>query len=142
MDRSDPKNVSAVRVFIRSGYSIHDVETHELDRNGDSHFFLNSVKGIVEGTSLVGLIGIQREITEKRLLEMEKSKLSELLPPQEQSVFQLLCNGHSVKEVAFAMNDQPKTIYALRSSLMQRLGINDPRELVEYGIRLGISFRR
>ncbi|XDD49442.1 SpoIIE family protein phosphatase [Leptospira sp. WS92.C1] len=49
--------------FIRSGYNIKDVESRELDRYGNSKYFLNSVVGVVKDGNLVQVWGSQRDIT-------------------------------------------------------------------------------
>ena len=69
--RSDPQNIAMLRDFKRSGYRLKDVETREVDRYGNTKYFLNNQTGIVENGAVVRGWGIQRDITE--LKEVEKA---------------------------------------------------------------------
>ncbi len=64
--RSDPGNVEYLAGFIRSGYRLTDAESHEVDREGQSKYFLNNLIGIVEGGMLLRAWGTQRDITSQR----------------------------------------------------------------------------
>jgi two-component system, cell cycle sensor histidine kinase and response regulator CckA len=68
-DRTNPANRQQVLAFVRSGYRLVDSETHERDREGEPHVFLNNVVGFVEGGCLVRAWGTQRDVTEQRRLE-------------------------------------------------------------------------
>ncbi len=68
-DRDDPANRRQVLAFVRGGYRLTDSETHERDRHGRPHVFLNNVVGFVEQGCLVRAWGTQRDVTEQRRLE-------------------------------------------------------------------------
>jgi PAS domain S-box-containing protein len=63
---SDPHNIEYLRSFIRSGYRLGEAESHEIDKDGNSKYFLNTMVGIVEDGRLVRAWGTQRDITEQR----------------------------------------------------------------------------
>jgi PAS domain S-box-containing protein len=67
--RDDPANVEYLRAFIRSGYKLSDAESVEVDREGRTRYFLNSLAGSVEGGRLVRVWGTQRDVTERRRAE-------------------------------------------------------------------------
>src|SRR5437667_11334446 len=67
--RSDPNNVEMLRAFLRSGYRLADVESHERDRVGQPKVFLNNLVGIVEDGLLKRAWGTQRDITDLKRLE-------------------------------------------------------------------------
>src|SRR6266568_2328054 len=67
--RSDPSNEEMLRVFLRSGYRLADVESHERDRDGQPKVFLNNLVGIVEDGLLKRAWGTQRDITDLKRLE-------------------------------------------------------------------------
>lgn len=74
---SDPHNIEYLRSFIRSGYRLVDAESHEVDKYGNSKYFVNNLVGIVENGVLMRAWGTQRDITERKqaeiaLLESEK----------------------------------------------------------------------
>jgi hypothetical protein len=60
---SNPENVSYLRSFIQSGYRLEDAESHEIDRYGNSKYFVNNLVGIFERGELVGAWGTQRDVT-------------------------------------------------------------------------------
>ncbi|WP_375495901.1 PAS domain S-box protein [uncultured Nostoc sp.] len=66
---SDPHNIAYLRNFIRSNYRLIDAESHEIDKQGNSKYFLNNLVGIVENGFLVRAWGTQRDITERKQAE-------------------------------------------------------------------------
>ncbi|MEH1774744.1 MAG: PAS domain S-box protein [Nostoc sp.] len=66
---SDPHNIAYLRNFIRSNYQLIDAESHEIDKQGNSKYFLNNLVGIVENGLLVRAWGTQRDITERKRAE-------------------------------------------------------------------------
>lgn len=73
----DPHNIEYLRSFIRSGYRLVDAESHEVDKYGNSKYFMNNLVGITENGVLIRAWGTQRDITERKqaeiaLLESEK----------------------------------------------------------------------
>jgi PAS domain S-box-containing protein len=67
--KSDPKNIAHLRAFKRAGYKLTDSESREVDRHGNTKYFLNNLTGIVENGAVVRAWGTQRDITEQRLAE-------------------------------------------------------------------------
>jgi len=63
---SDPHNIEYLRTFIRSGYRLNDAESHEVDKQGLTKYFLNNLVGIIENGLLVRAWGSQRDITERK----------------------------------------------------------------------------
>ncbi len=66
---SDPHNITYLRNFIRSNYRLIDAESHEIDKQGNSKYFLNNLVGVVENGLLVRAWGTQRDITEQKRAE-------------------------------------------------------------------------
>ncbi|AOP33242.1 serine/threonine protein phosphatase [Leptospira tipperaryensis] len=73
-----PEDLEHFFTFVRSGYSMKDVESRELDRFGNSKYFLNSVVGVVKEGKLSQVWGSQRDITPLKKSE-DKLKYSLLL---------------------------------------------------------------
>jgi len=63
---SNSENVAYLRSFIRSGYRLEDAESHEIDRYGNSKYFVNNLVGIFEQGELVGAWGTQRDVTGRK----------------------------------------------------------------------------
>jgi len=57
------------------------------------------------------------------------------LTPRQREILQLIAEGNSTKEIAFALSLSVKTIETHRSALMERLGIRDVAGLVLYAVR-------
>ncbi|MBI4326073.1 MAG: PAS domain S-box protein [Chloroflexi bacterium] len=70
--RSEAKNEETLRAFIASGYRLLQVESHELDRQGQTKCFSNNVVGIVENGRLVRVWGTQLDITERKRAEAQQ----------------------------------------------------------------------
>jgi PAS domain S-box-containing protein len=76
--RSDPWNVEYLRACIQSGYRLAEAESHELDREGRSKFFLNNMIGIIEEGRLLRAWGTQRDITERKEAECRTQAFASL----------------------------------------------------------------
>src|SRR5215831_1031489 len=67
--RSNPKNIEFLRALQQNGYNLNDVETHEVDRHGNSKVILNSLSAIVENGLIIRVWGAQRDITAQKQAE-------------------------------------------------------------------------
>src|SRR2546430_10347974 len=77
-------------------------------------------------------------LPEKLLHEYQsnrKDKSEILLSSREQSVVQLIAEGHTNKSVGAVLNLSVKTVETHRASAMRKLGISSTAELVRYAIR-------
>jgi DNA-binding NarL/FixJ family response regulator len=63
----------------------------------------------------------------------------DLLTPRQREILQLIAEGKSSKEMAFALNLSVKTVEAHRAQLMERLQIYDVAGLVKFAIRKGLA---
>ncbi len=52
--------------FVESGYSLHDYETRQYDRNGHEIWISSSLVAVMEADGISRLWGIRRDITEKK----------------------------------------------------------------------------
>ena len=62
----DPHNIEYLRSFIRSGYRLNDAESHEVDKQGLTKYFLNNLVGIIQNNLLVRAWGSQRDISDRK----------------------------------------------------------------------------
>jgi len=60
------------------------------------------------------------------------------LSPRQREILQLIAEGKSTKEIAFALDVSVKTIETHRATLMERLGIRDVAGLVVFAIKSGL----
>ena len=77
--QQDPNNLLALHDFVRSGYRAQNAEAHEVDFQGNEHYYLVNTIGIVESGNLVRAWGIQRDVTEAKHAEAEIRQLNEQL---------------------------------------------------------------
>lgn len=78
LPQSDVRHAEYLKAFIRSGYRLTDAETHGPDRLGRPRIFLSNALGIVENGSLLRVWGMQRDVTERRQLELDALELAAL----------------------------------------------------------------
>ena len=64
-----PQNVAYLHEFWRRGLRLHDGESHEVDREGRSKFFLNNLMAVVTNGCMTQVWGTQRDISERKQLE-------------------------------------------------------------------------
>lgn len=60
------------------------------------------------------------------------------LSPREEQILRLLTEGYSNKEIAEKLVISPSTVYTHQGNLMIKLGLNNRRELIQYGRRKGL----
>ncbi|MBN8583629.1 MAG: PAS domain S-box protein [Ignavibacteria bacterium] len=71
---SEPKNIDYIRKSIMGGYKIDNIESIEMDKNGNRKILMNNLVGIVENDALIRIWGSQRDITESKKAQEELSK--------------------------------------------------------------------
>jgi DNA-binding NarL/FixJ family response regulator len=65
----------------------------------------------------------------------EQSSSIDSLTPRQREILQMIAEGKSTKEIAFALEVSTKTVETHRAALMERLGIRDVAGLVIYAVR-------
>ncbi|MFA5266815.1 MAG: PAS domain S-box protein [Methanoregula sp.] len=70
IDTGDPSMLEFMRKFIRDGYHVTDYETEERDRAGKTRWFANTMNGVVKDGHVIHLWGVQRDITDRKNVEM------------------------------------------------------------------------
>ena len=65
----DPANVEYFRQLVANNYRIANAESHELDRQGVLHVYMNNVVGIVDDGHVARAWGTQRDVTQAKLAE-------------------------------------------------------------------------
>lgn len=112
-----------------SGYILKGAKTSEL---------INAVR-IVQG----GEVFIYPSMTQKLVqgyLQLAKweNEGEPSLSPREKEIFRLLAEGYSNKEIAEKLVISPSTVHSHRGNLMDKLGLGNRRELIQYARKRGL----
>ncbi len=152
LDPADPVNVGYLRSFIRSNYRVVNAETHVIDKNGKSKYFLNNMIGVIEGEKLVRVWGTQRDITVEKQAELIKDmvyRIAQLQDTKEtlddlySEVHRLIKEVMPAKNFYIALYDKEKNLLSF-PYFVDEVDKPDPprklgRGLTEYVLRTGKS---
>lgn len=61
-----------------------------------------------------------------------ENETNDLLSPREKEILFLIAENYSLTDIADKLVISPSTVYSHRSNLMNKLGLNNRRELIEY----------
>lgn len=70
----DPLDEHILRALIRSGYSLTDVESHTVDRQGKHRWFSNNLTAVIDNGLIVRGWGVRRDITERKQVDENLAK--------------------------------------------------------------------
>jgi PAS domain S-box-containing protein len=76
---NNSQTMEAIRSFVSTNFAQRDLETVELDRDGNTRIFLNNLDGQIEDGRLLRIWGTARDVTESRQQESELDGLKRLL---------------------------------------------------------------
>lgn len=111
-----------------AGYLLKDADPAELEM---------AVKAAHRGETYLSPL-VSKKVTEYvRRTGGEGSSLDRLTSRQRE-VLQLIAEGKTSREIAYALDISVKTVGTHRMKLMKRLGIHDIAGLVRYAIRMGL----
>lgn len=88
-NKIDEMNIKATEDFIRSNYKIENLETKELDVDGNVKYFSNTLIGNIKRGVLVGNWGIQKDITVQKnalLLQSMQYRISNIILSNQDTV--------------------------------------------------------
>ncbi len=128
---SSQKYVEDVFRAGASGYLLKDCDISEI---------LNAIRAVAENETYVcpQIATVLRRDYLQRILQAD-SPSSSALTPREREVLQLMAEGKSTKEIAFAFSISVKTIEVHRQRIMEKLNIRSVAELTKYAIREGLT---
>ena len=111
-----------------AGYLLKDAASVELEL---------ALKAAVAGQTYLSPM-ISRQVIETYVARVGDIVPPDLLTPRQREILQLVAEGKSTKEVAFALEISVKTVETHRAQIMERLEIHDVPGLVKYAMRAGL----
>lgn len=130
MESDQPVVVEVLKAGAK-GYLLKDCAAEEL---------VQAIRTVFAGDPYLG-----RRITALILNDYiaggieEALKCQSVLTSREQEVLQLVADGNSTKEIAFALGNSIKTVETQRSNIMKKLDLYSIAELTKYAIRHGLT---
>ncbi len=142
------KDSPKTKILILSMYS-HEHYIHELLEVGISGYLLKDSSGrdIIEAIHAAMKDetflspSISKKVVDSYLSPRKGSPREErykLLSNREREVFQLIAEGRSTREIADTLYVSVSTVKSHRSKIMEKLGIENPVQLVHFAIQLGL----
>src|SRR5919107_5725886 len=90
---SIPENVQYLKDFVRSRYRLADAESQEVDRHGNTKYFVYNLTGIIDNESLLRVWGTQRDITERKQGEEVRARLAAIVESSEDAIIAKTLGG-------------------------------------------------
>ncbi len=128
MHRSDDYFFEMLKVGA-SGYILKGAKTSEL---------INAVRIVQRGEVFLYPSMTQKLVQGYLQLANWEDEGEPSLSPREKEIFRLLAEGYSNKEIAEKLVISPSTVHSHRGNLMDKLGLGNRRELIQYARKRGL----
>lgn len=112
-----------------SGYILKGAKTSEL---------INAVRVVHRGEVFLYPSMTQKLVKGYLQLAEWDADADPSLSPREKEIFSLLAEGYSNKEIAEKLVISPSTVHSHRGNLMEKLGLTNRHELIQYARRNGL----
>jgi DNA-binding NarL/FixJ family response regulator len=128
---SDKKFVAEMLNAGASGYLLKDCAAREL---------MHAIQAVVKNCLYMSPDIAEIMIKEyKQIVSKENLSVHSLLTSREREALQLLAEGKTTKEIAFALDISVKTAETYRQHIMNKLDIHTIAGLTKYAIREGLT---
>jgi two-component system response regulator NreC len=112
-----------------SGYILKGAKTSEL---------INAVRIVQQGEVFLYPSMTQKLVQGYLQLADWDNEGEPSLSPREKEIFRLLAEGYSNREIAETLVISPSTVHSHRGNLMDKLGLGNRRELIQYARKRGL----
>lgn len=126
--QEDPAIAAEAFRFGASGYLLKTAAASEL---------FHAVHSVFEGGTYVSPALAGKVMT--ALSQDGERPLSPGLSTRQREVLQLLAEGRTMKEIAAELHITARTVAYHKYRMMQQLGIETSAELIQHGVRLGLT---
>jgi two-component system response regulator NreC len=142
------KHLPKTKILILSMYS-HEHYIHELLEAGISGYLLKDSSGRDIISAIHAAMkdetflspSISKMVVDTYLSPRKSSSKEERfkqLSNREREVFQLIAEGHSTRKIADMLYVSVSTIKSHRAKIMEKIGVDNPIQLVHFAIQLGL----
>jgi DNA-binding NarL/FixJ family response regulator len=140
MKAQDPRT----RVLILSMHTTEDFVRRALKAGADGYLVKDSaplelrmaIEAVMRGETYISSRVSQHLVSGLREGRRgNDASAIDALTPRQREILQMIAEGKSTKEIAFALEVSVKTVETHRAGLMERLGIRDVAGLVIYAVR-------
>jgi DNA-binding NarL/FixJ family response regulator len=111
--------------------------TSYVPKGCGSEVILKAIRTTMTGQRFLGPPLSEKSI-EPLLKEAQQAGSNVLLTPRQQQIMHLAAEGYTSRQIAKLLHLSTRTVEMHRASLMRKLGLHSPSELVRYAVRLGI----
>ena len=94
---------------------------------------ISAIEALLDGRPYFTSVVLEKLLHDYQSNKQNKSEM--LLTPREQSVVQLIAEGHTNRSISAILKLSVKTVETHRASAMRKLGMSSTAELVRYAIR-------
>lgn len=112
-----------------SGYVLKGAKTSEL---------INAIRIVQRGEVFLYPSMTQKLVQGYLQLADWETDSEPALSPREKEIFRLLAEGYSSKEIAEKLVITPSTVHSHRSNIMDKLGLSNRHELIQYARKRGL----
>ena len=101
---------------------------------------VQAIRAVVDGKSFFSP-AVSKVLLQDYMRKLQRSGAEDsydLLSPREREVLQLVAEGKSRKEIAFAVNISEKTVAFHKNNLKHKLGLSSTAELTRYALDEGL----
>jgi DNA-binding NarL/FixJ family response regulator len=96
---------------------------------------LDAIKAIQAGETFVGAKGVAALVRQHKPVGAALPPGPEVLSDREHLVLEKIVRGYTSREIGEQLNISPHTVDTYRTRIMEKLGLSNRHELVEYALR-------
>lgn len=148
--RDDPVNTEYLLAFIKSGYKLSGVESHETDTKGNDKYFRNSLIGTIKDDCLVYGWGTQQDITDEHIaidaLKASEDRLALAMQVSQMGVWEWNIETGELRwppelKELFGLNPKEEITFEKYLSLLEPSSQKEMLKIIDNAIKTGNSYQ-
>lgn len=136
----DSPPVIFITMYSEDAYavqSIHEGAKGYLTKGCSREELVEAITVVSNGGIYLNGRGLDLLLHQKDGSESRKDTVLSMLSEQEMAVFNHVCRGLTIKEIAYEMGISSKSVSTYKSRFMEKLGAKSLAEVIRIGISLG-----